>query len=139
MADSRLTIQENEFNAIKSIYGSENITDLRTLDVWHIQRPPEYKIHLEPSTSISQNDAAYCYLDLKIKISESYPDVIPEFDIIDFKGLSEKQALSLLKVAVDEAGQLIGNEMIYNITCKLQDLLYSYNKPEIKSFYEQMI
>ena len=78
--------QENEYEAIKSIYGN-NFIDLRELEQQNPQkrtktkqnerlRLPAFKITLFPLNSQSQSDNIniYVQIDLKIEFTPTYPN-----------------------------------------------------------------
>jgi hypothetical protein len=152
--------QENECIALKSIYGNYFI-DLReellqqqqannqkpnnkpnkannNTDVEH----PLFKITLFPvnsqSTDVQQREN-YVQIDIKVKFSNEYPNEPPRMFLENEKGLSTDMLKTLHKLLKQEAANLKGQEMIFELCQIAQEFLYAHNRPPTKSFYDQRL
>ncbi|KAK7153483.1 hypothetical protein R3I93_011409 [Phoxinus phoxinus] len=75
--------QENELEALASIYG-DDFTDVRAEDPWKVRRPPEVFLKLRPKGLGTR----FVSVDLQVRCPDTYPDVPPELELKNAKGLS---------------------------------------------------
>ncbi|XP_039525315.1 eIF-2-alpha kinase GCN2 isoform X2 [Pimephales promelas] len=126
--------QENELEALASIYG-EDFTDIRAEGPWKVRRPPEVFLKLRPKGLGTR----FVSVDLQVKCAETYPDVPPELELKNAKGLShdklEELKAELHKLARDRCGEV----MIYELADLVQGFLTEHNAPPSSSFHEEML
>ncbi|XP_023279417.1 eIF-2-alpha kinase GCN2-like, partial [Seriola lalandi dorsalis] len=82
--------QENELEALASIFG-DDFQDLRNHDPWKVKRPPEVHLCLRPNNG----QESYVTVDLQVKCPPTYPDVPPELELKNAKGLSNENLQTL--------------------------------------------
>lgn len=129
--------QENELEALASIYG-DDFTDIRAQDPWKVRRPPEVYLYLRPK-GLSNGQSSFVSVDLQVKCPATYPDVPPELELKNAKGLSfdkqEKLNVELNKLARERCGEV----MIYELADFVQGFLTEHNVPPSSSFHEEML
>uniref|UniRef100_A0A7M4FRA4 eIF-2-alpha kinase GCN2 n=1 Tax=Crocodylus porosus TaxID=8502 RepID=A0A7M4FRA4_CROPO len=124
--------QDNELQALESIYGPD-FRDLR-----RVKEPPEISLVLYPR-GLTGNKESYVKVDLCVKCPQTYPDIVPEIELKNAKGLSNEN-INLLKKQLEElAKQCCGEVMIFELADHVQSFLSEYNKPPSKSFHEEML
>ncbi|XP_044127594.1 LOW QUALITY PROTEIN: eIF-2-alpha kinase GCN2 [Bufo gargarizans] len=125
--------QENELQVLEAIYGKD-FTDLRKSSAWKVKQPPEVTLSLHP-----QCNEFYVQLDLWVKCPQRYPDVPPEIQLKNVKGLSNENVNSLTSSLEELAKTLCGEVMIYQLADHVQTFLTEHNQPPPKSFHEEML
>ncbi|KAM6961283.1 eIF-2-alpha kinase GCN2 [Aplochiton taeniatus] len=129
--------QEHELEALASIFG-DDFKDLRSKDPWKIKRPPEVYLCLRPN-GLSNGQQCYVTVDLRVQCLPTYPDVPPELELQNAKGLSNDNLQSLQtelsKLATDRCGEV----MIYELADHVQGFLSQHNVPPACSFHEEML
>jgi translation initiation factor 2-alpha kinase 4 len=103
--------QENEVEALKAIYDCD-LEDLRLSDVWKVRRPPEFKLKMRPDHDSRGANQDVCSVDLHVKCRESYPNVAPELDLVNAKGISDDHVFALKGELISMARQKIGEVMV---------------------------
>ncbi|XP_031334945.1 eIF-2-alpha kinase GCN2 isoform X2 [Photinus pyralis] len=130
--------QENEIEALKAIFG-DALEDLRDKVAWNLWLPLNVKIKLTPQQGSSGVHEVYATVELHIICSKQYPNDIPEILLENGKGMS-KATLDELQIELQqEAHNLLGEVMIFELAQHTQSFLYRHNKPGFKSFYEEML
>ncbi|XP_028251384.1 eIF-2-alpha kinase GCN2 [Parambassis ranga] len=129
--------QENELEALASIFG-DDFQDLRTTDPWKIKRPPEVYLCLRPN-GLSHGQECYVTVDLQVKCPPTYPDVPPEVELKNAKGLSNENLQNLQSELTKLAAVRCGEVMIYELADHIQGFLSEHNKPPSCSFHEEML
>uniref|UniRef100_A0AAR2JGZ3 eIF-2-alpha kinase GCN2 n=1 Tax=Pygocentrus nattereri TaxID=42514 RepID=A0AAR2JGZ3_PYGNA len=129
--------QENELEALASIFG-DDFKDIRPQHPWKIKCPPEMYLYLRPK-GLSYGQECYVTVDLQVKCPPTYPDVPPELELKNTKGLSndklQKLQTELTKLALDRCGEV----MIYELADFVQGFLTEHNVPPSRSFHEEML
>ncbi|KAM8920871.1 eIF-2-alpha kinase GCN2 [Pelodytes ibericus] len=131
--ESHFHRQENELQVLEAIYGPD-FTDLRASSPWKVQQPPEVILALRP-----QGNDVHVNADLWVKCPQTYPDVPPEIQLKNVKGLSNEYVNSLTASLEDLAMQLCGEVMIYQLADHVQCFLTENNRPPPKSFHDEML
>uniref|UniRef100_A0A4W5N769 Protein kinase domain-containing protein n=1 Tax=Hucho hucho TaxID=62062 RepID=A0A4W5N769_9TELE len=129
--------QENELEALASIFG-DDFQDLRKNHPWKIKRPPEVYLCLRPN-GLSNGKESYVTVDLQVKIPPAYPDVPPELDLKNAKGLSNDNLQNLQTELTKLAAERCGEVMIYELADHVQGFLSEHNKRPSSSFHEEML
>ncbi|KAM6074579.1 eIF-2-alpha kinase GCN2 isoform 1-T1 [Chlamydotis macqueenii] len=129
--------QENELQVLESIYG-QDFQDLRQSQAWKIRQPPEINLALRPQGLTGDNEV-YAKVDLWVKCPHTYPDTVPEIQLKNSKGLSNKKINELKSRLAELAKQRCGEVMIFELADHVQSFLSEYNKPPSKSFHEEML
>uniref|UniRef100_A0A8C8F9P0 eIF-2-alpha kinase GCN2 n=1 Tax=Oncorhynchus tshawytscha TaxID=74940 RepID=A0A8C8F9P0_ONCTS len=129
--------QENELEALASIFG-DDFQDLRNNHPWKIKRPPEVYLCLRPN-GLSNGKKSYVTVDLQVKIPPTYPDVPPELDLKNAKGLSNDNLQNLQTELTKLAAERCGEVMIYELADHVQGFLSEHNKRPSSSFHEEML
>uniref|UniRef100_A0A8C8DLJ2 non-specific serine/threonine protein kinase n=1 Tax=Oryzias sinensis TaxID=183150 RepID=A0A8C8DLJ2_9TELE len=129
--------QENELEALASIFG-EDFHDLRSKDPWKVKRPPEVHLCLRPN-GLNNGQECYVTVDLQVKCVPTYPDVPPELELKNAKGLSNEKLQNLQDELTKLAAVRCGEVMIYELADHVQGFLSKHNKPPSRSFHEEML
>ncbi|XP_010572499.1 PREDICTED: eukaryotic translation initiation factor 2-alpha kinase 4 isoform X3 [Haliaeetus leucocephalus] len=129
--------QENELQALESIYG-QDFQDLRQSQAWKVRQPPEINLVLRPQGLTGDNEV-YAKVDLWVKCPHTYPDTVPEIQLKNSKGLSKEKINELKSRLGQLAKQRCGEVMIFELANHVQSFLSEYNKPPSKSFHEEML
>ncbi|KAM6969279.1 eIF-2-alpha kinase GCN2 [Tautogolabrus adspersus] len=135
--DDHTVQQENELEALASIFG-DDFQDLRNSDPWKVKRPPEVYLCLRPS-GLNTGEECYVTVDLQVKCSPTYPDVPPELELKNAKGLSNEALQNLQTELTKLAAVRCGEVMIYELADHIQGFLSEHNKPPSSSFHEEML
>lgn len=136
-ADDYTVQQENELEALASIFG-DDFQDLRNKDPWKVKRPPEVHLCLRPN-GLNYKQECYVTVDLLVKCPTTYPDVPPELELKNAKGLSNEILLNLQSELTNLAAARCGEVMIYELADHIQGFLSEHNKPPSCSFHEEML
>ncbi|XP_078134426.1 eIF-2-alpha kinase GCN2 [Sander vitreus] len=129
--------QENELEALASIFG-DDFQDLRNKDPWKVKRPPEVHLCLRPN-GLNNGQECYVTVDLQVKCPSTYPDVPPELELNNAKGLSNENLQNLQSEITKLAAIRCGEVMIYELADYIQGFLSEHNKPPSSSFHEEML
>ncbi|XP_060031085.1 eIF-2-alpha kinase GCN2 isoform X2 [Erinaceus europaeus] len=128
--------QDHELQALEAIYGAD-FQDLRPDACKRIKEPPEINLVLYPQGLAGEE--VYVKVDLRVKCPPNYPDVVPEIELKNAKGLSN-ESVNLLKSRLEEmAKKHCGEVMIFELAYHVQSFLSEHNKPPPKSFHEEML
>ncbi|KAM7327555.1 hypothetical protein ACRRTK_013922 [Alexandromys fortis] len=128
--------QDHELQALEAIYGSD-FQDLRPDAHQPVKEPPEINLVLYPQGLTGEE--VYVQVDLRVKCPPTYPDVVPEIELKNAKGLSN-ESVNLLKSHLEElAKKQCGEVMIFELAHHVQSFLSEHNKPPPKSFHEEML
>ncbi|XP_035732758.1 eIF-2-alpha kinase GCN2-like [Vespa mandarinia] len=130
--------QDNEMEALKSIFGDE-LCDLRKNKTKRKWQPLDILITLTPQKGMSGPAQIYAQIDLHITCGEKYPDIVPTIELKNSQGLSNQQVGVLYSELEYLARQLSGEVMIFELAQHVQKYLHEHNKPSYSSFYEEMI
>uniref|UniRef100_A0A8D2L7J5 eIF-2-alpha kinase GCN2 n=1 Tax=Varanus komodoensis TaxID=61221 RepID=A0A8D2L7J5_VARKO len=126
--------QENELQVLESIYGRD-FQDLRERPV---RCSTEINLVLRPQ-GLAGDHEVYAKVDLRVRCPQTYPDIVPEIELKNAKGLSN-ETINLLKSRLEElAKERCGEVMIFELADYIQSFLNDYNKPPSKSFHEEML
>ncbi|MGH0165642.1 UNVERIFIED_CONTAM: hypothetical protein FKN15_056696 [Acipenser sinensis] len=115
--------QENELEALASIYG-EDFQDLRKNLPWK---------------GLTSRQETYVTIDLWVQCPPTYPDVPPEVELKNAKGLSTENLQNLQSELKKLAADLCGEVMIFQLAEHVQCFLSEHNIPPPKSFHEEML
>ncbi|XP_044021678.1 eIF-2-alpha kinase GCN2 isoform X2 [Siniperca chuatsi] len=135
--DDHTVQQENELEALASIFG-DDFQDLRNKDPWKVKRPPEVHLCLRPN-GLNTGEECYVTVDLQVKCPRTYPDVPPELELKNAKGLSNENLQHLQSELTKLAAIRCGEVMIYELAVYIQGFLSEHNKPPSRSFHEEML
>ncbi|XP_014589230.2 eIF-2-alpha kinase GCN2 isoform X2 [Equus caballus] len=128
--------QDHELQALEAIYGAD-FQDLRPDACGLVKEPPEINLVLYPQGLAGEE--VYVKVDLRVKCPPTYPDVVPEIELKNAKGLSN-ESVNLLKSRLEEmAKKHCGEVMIFELAYHVQSFLSEHNKPPPKSFHEEML
>ncbi|XP_055989347.1 eIF-2-alpha kinase GCN2 [Sorex fumeus] len=128
--------QDHELQALEAIYGAD-FQDLRPDACESVKEPPEINLVLYPQGLTGEE--VYVKVDLRVKCPPTYPDVVPEIELKNAKGLSN-ESVNLLKSRLEEvAKKHCGEVMIFELAYHVQAFLSEHNKPPPKSFHEEML
>ncbi|KAF6351176.1 eukaryotic translation initiation factor 2 alpha kinase 4 [Rhinolophus ferrumequinum] len=128
--------QDHELQALEAIYGAD-FQDLRPDACGGVKGPPEINLVLYPQGLTGEE--VYVKVDLRVKCPPTYPDVVPEIELKNAKGLSN-ESVNLLKLCLEEvAKKHCGEVMIFELASHVKSFLSEHNKPPPKSFHEEML
>ncbi|XP_061898001.1 eIF-2-alpha kinase GCN2 isoform X1 [Entelurus aequoreus] len=129
--------QENELEALASIF-EEDFQDIRQKDQWNVRRPPEVHLFLRPK-ELNHSQECYVTVDLQVKCPPNYPDVPPDLELKNAKGLSNDNLQTLQGELTKLAAARCGEVMIYELADHIRGFLSEHNKPPPRSFHEEML
>ncbi|XP_028293458.1 eIF-2-alpha kinase GCN2 [Gouania willdenowi] len=135
--DDHTVQQEHELEALASIFG-DDFRDLRSEDPWKVKRPPEVHLCLRPN-GLNNGQECYVTVDLHVKCLSEYPDVPPELELKNAKGLSNENLQNLQSEITKLAMVRCGEVMIFELADHIQGFLSEHNKPPPRSFHEEML
>ncbi|XP_037097500.1 eIF-2-alpha kinase GCN2 [Syngnathus acus] len=135
--DDHTVQQENELEALASIF-EKDFQDLRQNDPWKVKRPPEVHLCLRPK-GLNYGQECYVTVELQVKCPSNYPDVPPELELMNAKGLSNDNLQNLQSELTKLAAARCGEVMIYELADHIQGFLCEHNKPPPRSFHEEML
>uniref|UniRef100_A0A8C9MBY1 eIF-2-alpha kinase GCN2 n=1 Tax=Panthera tigris altaica TaxID=74533 RepID=A0A8C9MBY1_PANTA len=102
-----------------------------------VNEAPEINLVLYPQGLTGEE--VYVKVDLRVKCPPTYPDVVPEIELKNAKGLSN-ESVHLLKSHLEKvAKKHCGEVMIFELADHVQSFLSEHNKPPPKSFHEEML
>uniref|UniRef100_A0A452UB46 eIF-2-alpha kinase GCN2 n=1 Tax=Ursus maritimus TaxID=29073 RepID=A0A452UB46_URSMA len=102
-----------------------------------VNEPPEINLVLYPQGLTGEE--VYVQVDLRVRCPPTYPDVVPEIELKNAKGLSN-ESVNLLKSHLEKvAKKHRGEVMIFELADHVQSFLSEHNKPPPKSFHEEML
>ncbi|XP_064426761.1 eIF-2-alpha kinase GCN2 isoform X7 [Mirounga angustirostris] len=128
--------QEHELQALEAIYGAD-FQDLRPDACKSVSEPPEINLVLYPQGLTGEE--VYVQVDLRVRCPPTYPDIVPEIELKNAKGLSN-ESVNLLKSHLEKVAQKhCGEVMIFELADHVQSFLSEHNKPPPKSFHEEML
>ncbi|KAM9202214.1 eIF-2-alpha kinase GCN2 isoform 2-T2 [Dugong dugon] len=128
--------QDHELQALEAIYGAD-FQDLRPDPCGPVKEAPEINLVLYPQGLTGEE--VYVKVDLRVKCPPTYPDVVPDIELKNAKGLSN-ESVNLLKSRLEElAKKHCGEVMIFELAYHVQSFLSEHNKPPPKSFHEEML
>ncbi|KAM9644973.1 eIF-2-alpha kinase GCN2 isoform 3-T3 [Trichechus inunguis] len=90
--------QDHELQALEAIYGAD-FQDLRPDACGPVKEPPEINLVLYPQGLAGEE--VYVKVDLRVKCPPTYPDVVPDIELKNAKGLSN-ESVNLLKSRLEE-------------------------------------
>uniref|UniRef100_A0A8D1NG45 eIF-2-alpha kinase GCN2 n=1 Tax=Sus scrofa TaxID=9823 RepID=A0A8D1NG45_PIG len=93
--------QDHELQALEAIYGAD-FQDLRPDACGRVKEPPEINLVLYPQGLTGEE--VYVKVDLRVKCPPTYPDVVPEIELKNAKGLSN-ESVNLLKSRLEEVAK----------------------------------
>ncbi|CAI5696843.1 unnamed protein product [Oreochromis niloticus] len=137
VTDEYAVQQENELEALASIF-EDDFKDLRSNDPWKVKRPPEVYLCLQPN-GLNNGQGCYVSVDLHVKCPPTYPDVPPELELKNAKGLSNDNLKTLQAQLNKLAAEQCGEVMIYQLADHIQGFLSEHNRPPSRSFHEEML
>ncbi|XP_031807936.1 eIF-2-alpha kinase GCN2 isoform X2 [Sarcophilus harrisii] len=129
--------QDHELQALEAIYGCD-FQDLRRPRPGQVKDPLEINLVLRPQ-GLTGDEEVYVKVDLKVKCPPTYPDVVPEIELKNAKGLSNESVNSLKANLEKLAKEHCGEVMIFELADHVQSFLSEHNKPPSKSFHEEML
>ncbi|TRY62517.1 hypothetical protein TCAL_00386 [Tigriopus californicus] len=130
--------QELEVEALRAVY-DRDFQDVRSQDVWKVDRPPEFTLRLGPNHDSQGHLEEHCSLLLHVKMGVDYPHSAPAYlDLLQVRGLSDQMIEQLRSQLIAEAERLRGHEMILDLAQKVADWITQHNKPAFESIYAEM-
>ncbi|ORX52231.1 hypothetical protein BCR36DRAFT_582732 [Piromyces finnis] len=130
--------QKLECEALEAIFMDDYIS-LENNSVWKVKSLyPTFKIHLIP-LDVSNEEEIYVSVDLVVKFTKLYPNSLPELYLENGKGLSDNEIEDILQSIKNLGRELIGNEMIYELSQYIQDYLTEHNKKSFSAYEEMLI
>ncbi|KAI8373908.1 kinase-like domain-containing protein [Blakeslea trispora] len=131
-------IQENEIEALKAIF-MEDYHEVAHQTAWKVaSADPEFILHLSPLGT--ETSEAHVSVDLKVRFPKTYPNKPPEFHLINPRGLSPTVLRQLNTSLSQTALQLVGQEMMYDLSDYVRAFLANHNAPPSKlTLHEQMM
>lgn len=106
-------------------------TDLKVLN----KSPWTLNVIINPTTD---EDTNYVAVKLNVTMPKTYPDDAPEITVQLEKGLSNNHREVLQKLVREQASELVGMAMMFDITETVKEYLQEHNK-ETKSEYQLMV
>ncbi|KAI8369907.1 kinase-like domain-containing protein [Choanephora cucurbitarum] len=131
-------IQENEIEALKAIF-MEDYHEAVHQTAWKVSHAdPEFVLHLSPLGA--EASEVHVTVDLKVRFPKTYPNKPPELHLINPRGLSPTVLRQLSTSLSQTAQQLVGQEMMYDLSDYVRAFLANHNAPPSKlTLHEQMM
>ncbi|KAI8975061.1 hypothetical protein BDF20DRAFT_988622 [Mycotypha africana] len=134
-------IQANEIEALKAIF-MDDFRQVEQKTAWKVtHKDPEFILHLCP-LGVDENEA-FTTVDLKVRFPKSYPNKPPELHLINQRGLNALLVRQLELSLQKAAQQLIGQEMMYDLSDHVRAFLANHNAPPSATskltLHEQMV
>ncbi|XP_033124847.1 eIF-2-alpha kinase GCN2-like [Anneissia japonica] len=130
--------QENELQLLQAMF-NDDFEDCRVSDAWKVYRPPDFKLHLKPQKSTHENADVHVMVDMHIQCPPDYPQILPEINFENPKGISNEKLKTLKKDVLTKAKELIGEVMILELSQIVTEFLHTHNVPQHESFYDAMV
>eukprot|EP00164_Ancoracysta_twista_P007887 GFYU01011288.1.p1 GENE.GFYU01011288.1~~GFYU01011288.1.p1 ORF type:complete len:271 (-),score=105.53 GFYU01011288.1:85-897(-) len=123
--------QEMEVQALEAIL----MDDFQVLS----ENPYKLQLHCIPIPIPADDEENHVGINLIFDIPETYPDVVPEIEIVPTMGLTDEDKLAALTSLVnEEAPNNIGMAMCYTLYSVAQEWLLQNNEKEL-DMHEQMM
>lgn len=116
-------LQENEVEALKSIYMDDFKDKTQSKSAWNKKPSPKFEIHL-----YSYEDDPKVSLTLDIELTSTYPLTVPNIKIKNQVHVLSSQSQYLEKFIKERSKELRGTEMIFEITQTIKEQLDIYQK-----------
>lgn len=116
-------LQENEVEALRSIYMDDFLDKTQSKSAWHKKPSPKFEIHLYSSESDPRVS-----LTMDVELTSTYPLTVPIIKISKPTHLLSSQLRYLEKFIKERSKELIGSEMIFEITEYIREQLDAYQK-----------
>eukprot|EP01134_Creolimax_fragrantissima_P007534 CFRG7534T1 len=129
-------MQENEILALQAIF-EDDFRELEEKNVWNTTSGVcPFVLTLRPLGGENEKpDKTTAVAEISFKFPLLYPDQPPVMTLLSVKGIAEA---SLHQFLIKTSQQLIGSEMIFELSGAVRDFLAKNYRPE-QSFYEQMV
>ncbi|AOW01719.1 anticodon binding domain of tRNAs-domain-containing protein [Yarrowia lipolytica] len=118
-------LQENEAEALKAIY-MDDFVDTTKSSAWNKTPSPSFEIHMR-STDPDAEDALSS-LTLQVELTSTYPKTVPVIRIKNPKNILASQVAKLEKWIAATCKELIGAEMIFEVTSYIQERLEDFQQ-----------
>ncbi|KAI9476503.1 MAG: kinase-like domain-containing protein, partial [Benjaminiella poitrasii] len=134
-------IQQNEIEALKAIF-MDDYHEVVNKSAWKVAHAdPEFILHLFP-LGVEKNEA-HVTVDLKVRFPKTYPNKPPELHLINPRGLTASVLHQLTNSLTKAAQQLVGQEMMYDLSDHIRAFLANHNAPPSATskltLHEQMV
>ncbi|KAG1078367.1 hypothetical protein G6F42_024301 [Rhizopus arrhizus] len=134
-------VQQNEIEALQAIF-MDDFHEVVNKTAWKVSHSdPEFILHLYP-LGVEENEAN-ATVDLKVRFPKTYPNKPPELHLINPCGLSPAILRQLTHSLQQTAKQLLGQEMMYDLSDHVRAFLANHNAPPSAisklTLHEQMI
>lgn len=116
-------LQENEVEALRSIYMDDFLDKSQSKSAWNKKPSPKFEIHLYSSDTDPRVS-----LTMDVELTSTYPLTVPIIKILNPRHLLSSQLKYLEKFIKDRSKELIGGEMIFEITEYIREQLDAYQK-----------
>lgn len=116
-------LQENEVEALKSIYMDDFKDNTQSKSAWNKKPSPKFDIHLysyEADPTVS--------LTLDIELTSTYPLTVPNIKIKNQQHVLSSQLRSLHDFIKTRSKELIGTEMIFEISQTIKEQIDLFQK-----------
>ncbi|KAL8941474.1 MAG: hypothetical protein Q9216_002202 [Gyalolechia sp. 2 TL-2023] len=112
-------IQQDEIEALRSIYMEQFQEDIPKVGAWNKTVDRAFRITLKP-TDGEQDDVA---LQFNVSFPATYPKSLPKLSVSFSEGIRTNVKADVEEVLRRRPRALLGSEMIFEITTSLQDIL----------------
>ncbi|KAJ2369706.1 eukaryotic translation initiation factor 2-alpha kinase, partial [Coemansia sp. RSA 2610] len=118
----------------------DDFNEVEAKTAWNVkQDAPEFVIRIRP-TDDSLRD--HVWAGLHVRFSKTYPRTAPQLNVESGRGLSDAQVAEAQALLKQQAAELAGAEMIYELTLTLSDFVTQHNsaaQAARPSFHQQMV
>lgn len=134
--DNYIEDQEMEAQALGAIYDLLFSVESRTPNKWSITL---YPIDCQDDDEQEQLNHVGC--KLIVTLPETYPDVLPELDLVLLRGLAQEQKATILNLATEECQNNAGMPAIYAVCEVIRNWLVDNNVKGLddQSMHAQMM
>ncbi|KAK9467436.1 kinase-like domain-containing protein [Lipomyces arxii] len=120
--------QQNEVEALRAIY-MEDFTENATTSAWNKVASPSFNIRLQAHAENAKDIAS---LTLRVTMTATYPRSVPLISVINPKNILASQLNDIAQFLQKRTKELLGEEMIYELTASVQDMLEDIQESKAK-------
>ncbi|KAK9367122.1 kinase-like domain-containing protein [Lipomyces kononenkoae] len=118
--DHYIETQNNEVEALKAIY-MDDFSENESTSAWNKTASPSFNISLKAHPDGASK--AVVSLVLKVKMTATYPRSLPIISVENPKNIRTSQLKEITDYVNTRPKELVGEEMIYEITSTIQEML----------------
>jgi translation initiation factor 2-alpha kinase 4 len=116
-------VQRNEVEVLQSIYMEDFVDITDQTSAWNKKPSPKFELRLKSDV---ESDEPCCSLTIYVEMTPTYPMTAPNISFKDVQHVLASQIESLKVFIKDKVKELIGSEMIFDITDHIKEKLNEF-------------